>query len=279
MASSSDNHVSAFIWLTGFAAAMGIHLWFHPQRSVFIDALRWMRNHPLLMIGIILCHIAALHDSDKARLPDSITMVWPDFLLICVANGVMQFGWLVLDVMRWHEFPVGAWGPPWLHYLWQGCAAAATQIALCLLCLNQSPRLLASRWRQLIPLALLLTLLNAATHLMKGELQWWIMLEALLVAAPLPFCIAVIRGNFVSVGGFMMLLWRKLWITWIGYAITAVMLLALLNHATRMLALYPGVSAWITSALFSAIMHLWLFTAGILLMRNAGYLVRPIPQQ
>ncbi len=231
------------------------------------------------MLGITLCHIAALHDPDIAKLPDAMTMVWPDFLLICVANGAMQFGWLLLDMARWHEFPTGAWGSPWLHYLWQGCAAAVTQITLCLLLLNQSPKLMIPRWRNVIPLALILVLFNACAHLMHGELQWWIILEALLVAAPLPFCIAVIQGNFVSIGSFMLLLWRKLWISWSGFAITAVMMLALLNHATRILALYPGVASWIASAIISAVLHLWLFTAGVLLMRNAGYLVRPTSQQ
>ncbi len=238
-----------------------------------------MRRHPLLLLVITLCHIIVLHNSDMSRLPDSITMVWPDFLLICVANGVIQFGWLLLDVARWHEFPTSAFGSVWLHYLWQGCATAVTQTALYLLCLNQNPKLLASRWRNLIPLALILTLFNACAHQMRGEFQWWIILEALLIAAPMPFCIAVVRGNFVSIGSFMLKLWRKLWVSWLGFAITAIIMLALLNHAIRMLALHPGITSWIASAVLSAVMHLWLFTAGVLLMRNAGYLVRPTPQQ
>lgn len=279
VANPEANSVSAFVWLAGFAVAIGAHLWFHPQRSVFIEALQFMRRHPLILLGITLCHIAALHDSEIAKLPEAMTLVWPDFLLICVENGVMQFGWLMLDVARWHEFPRGTWGSPWLHDLWQGCAAAVTQTALCLFCLNQSPKLLASRWRSLIPLALILTLFNACTHLMRGELQWWIILEALLVAAPLPFCIAFTHGNFIATGKVLLRLWRKLWTSWIGFAITAVLLLALLNHTTRMLALHPGVTSWIISAVFSALIHLWLFTAGVLLMRNAGYLMRPTNQQ
>ncbi len=258
---------------------MVAHLWLHPQRPIFIEALGRLRTHPLLLLGLILSHLAALYGSAITELPDASMMVWPDFLIVCVADGVMQFGWLLLDVARWHELPTGAWGAHLLHHLWQGCAAAATQVTLCLLCLHETPRLLSSRWRNVIPLALILTLLNACAHLMHGDFQRWIILEALLIAAPLPFCVAVAGVKFIEMGSFMLRLWGKLWVSWIGFAITAIMLLALLNHATRMLALSPGLPSLIASAVMSAVLHLWLFLAGVLLMRNAGYLVSPTSQQ
>ena len=278
MASPATNQASAFIWLAGFAVAIAAHLWFHPQRSVFIEALRRLRSQPLLLLAIIICHFAALHDFEISK-PGVSMMVWPDFLIVCMADGAMQFGWMLLDVARWHEFPTITIGSPWLHFLWQGCAAAMTQTGLCLLYLNQNPKWVTARWRNVIPLTFILTLFNASAHLIRGEFQWCILLEALLITAPLPYCIAVSREGFISIGSHMLLLWRRLWFSWIGFAMTAVLMLALLSHATQMLALEPGLPSWIVASIFSAVIHLWLFTAGVLLMRNAGYLIRPTFQQ
>ncbi|MEI6535926.1 MAG: hypothetical protein WCN98_11335 [Verrucomicrobiaceae bacterium] len=273
------NDLSASIWTAGFALAAGVHLWLHPQRTIFLEALRLLTRHPLVLLMITLCHAVAVHHADAIPLPTASVMVWPDSLLDCVSDGAMQFGWLFLDTARCHEFMPLIPRSLWWHSLWQGGAAAIVQVGLCLLCLGKKNAELTLRWRNLVLLALIITLLNAGTHLMNGKLQWCLMLETLIVAAPLPYCIATMRESFASTGGFMLLLWRVLWPSWAGFAITAVLLLALYNHAARILALHPGVMTWFINAAISGLFHFWIFAAGVLLMRRAGYLVRPTTLQ
>lgn len=140
-----------------------------------------------------------------------------------------------------------------------------------------------ARWRSVFGLAglNLLWLLWAQSRGEGGGLAGrWVLLEALLVFATLPVAVAWAPGSLLSQGALAMRALPRVFLPWLGIALTAVAVLMFTHYtsATFQALAEPG-SLWArvllpVRALVLAMVHSWLFLATVLAFLRHG--LKPI---
>ena len=102
-------------------------------------------------------------------------------------------------------------------------------------------------------------------------LPWSSLVEVLFVFAPLPVAVAAQRGSFAEVGGLALrALWRG-WLPLLGWAITAMALLALGRYAVGMSLLFGKGVGLVVLPLVTGMLHAWLLPTAMLLLYRRGF--------
>lgn len=288
---SSD--LTPLLWLAAFGLACAVHLSFHPQTFAFREALRWMRQNPapLLIFAASVMVVSAFQTwpNNGSNVLSTVhahspwSEVWPQSFASAVRRFALVFHQAVMPLPLWPGHVAGA--------ILQALISATSQVWLCCY-LVVSLRTMISHERRAI--------LQTTAHwqgilwLTLCHLPWWyfqgnqttfgnvmnygVLPEFLLFLAPVPLSMAATSAGFFRAGGIALKWWKNAWLPFLGFALTALPLLALQEYSL-MLAKDLLQGPWaplqlVLESLVVATVHLWLFASGALLLLRGGYVQR-----
>lgn len=100
---------------------------------------------------------------------------------------------------------------------------------------------------------------------------WSIMVEVLLVFAPLPVAVAARRGTPAQAGGLALRMILRGGAPLLAWGITAMVLLALGRHAVETSAVLGAAAATLVHGLVTGVLSMWLLPAAMLLLYRRGF--------
>lgn len=131
-----------------------------------------------------------------------------------------------------------------------------------------------ARWQNVLWLGAFNAAWTAVRLWMGGDaawLPWSVLVEVLVVFAPLPVAVASERGSLAQAGGrALRMLWGGWWrlLVWI---VTAVVLLALAEWSVEMSATINGPVARVVRVLVTGLVQAWLVPAALLMLYRRGF--------
>jgi hypothetical protein len=277
------------LWLGGFAVCLLLHLLLHPQRRMFLGAIRWLRRYPAPILIFATSLIAAeafsfwsgnSQASTEALHLNAFTLeTWTFAFKAALRDFALLFHTAIIPPSppagyEWAAIGqalLGAFSQLWLASCvvfslyeseeeWQAFrhTLRSWRGVLCL-AVCQLPWWWLGGWSQ------------EAASLVH---DWW-MPEFLLFLAPVPLALAATSEGFIAAGGIALRWWQRSWASFLSLTITGLALLTLLHHGFIMADQFTP-EGWqpaqlMLESLTLAGTRVWLFVTAALLLLPGGY--------